>query len=133
MLAVVPMLILRDLLLIACSWLRTFQMSFRERSLVVSSRTILLTSWSDGENGGWFRQMDASAGFWGYFFAPLMDMVQAKETAIQPIKISDYLKKFPPQKYATVRTGAWNVGSTSGYDEHAGSSRSRLPIVNCAK
>lgn len=76
----------------------------------------LLTSWSDGENGGWFRQMDEMAGFWGYFFAPLMEMVKARETAIQPIKISDYLKKFPAQKFATVRTGAWNVGSTSGYD-----------------
>jgi len=76
----------------------------------------LVTTWSDGENGGWFRQMDENSGFFGYFFKPFMEMVRAKETNIQPIKISDYLKEHPPQDEAFVQTGAWNVASTSGYD-----------------
>jgi len=90
----------------------------------------LVTTWSDGENGGWFRQMDENSGFWGYFFAPLMDMVKAKTIPIVPVKMSEYIKKFPPQKYATVRTGAWNVGSTSGYDfsQWAGSSTQKQAI-----
>jgi len=76
----------------------------------------LVTTWSDGENGGWFRQIDEKAGFFGYFFAPLMDMVKSKEVHISPIRISDYIKKYPAKEEATIQTGAWNVGSTSGYD-----------------
>ncbi|MCM8773629.1 MAG: glycoside hydrolase family 57 [Candidatus Omnitrophica bacterium] len=76
----------------------------------------LVTTWSDGENGGWFRQMDEGSGFFGHFFAPLMEMVRNAHTEITPIKISDFLKKFPPQEDINVRTGAWNVGSTSGFD-----------------
>jgi 4-alpha-glucanotransferase len=76
----------------------------------------LLTTWSDGENGGWFRQMDDNAGFWGYFFAPLMGMVKEGTADAYPTKISDYLKTHAPQGQANVHTGAWNVGSTSGYD-----------------
>jgi alpha-amylase/alpha-mannosidase (GH57 family) len=76
----------------------------------------LVTTWSDGENGGWFRQMDENAGFFGYFFAPLMDAIKEKKSGIIPIKISEFIKKYPPREYARVQTGAWNVASTSGYD-----------------
>lgn len=76
----------------------------------------LITTWSDGENGGWFRQMDEKSGFFGYFFAPLMDMIKKRETKICPIKISDFLKKHPAKEETVVKTGAWNVASTSGYD-----------------
>ena len=76
----------------------------------------LVTTWSDGENGGWFRQIDENAGFFGYFFAAFMDKIKSRETKIEPIKISDFLKKYPAKDEAIVSTGAWNVGSTSGYD-----------------
>lgn len=76
----------------------------------------LVVTWSDGENGGWFRQLDENSGFWGYFYGPLTGLAQKKEAEFQFIKISDYIKKFPPKEYAVVQTGAWNVGSTSGYD-----------------
>ncbi|MBN3039817.1 MAG: glycoside hydrolase family 57 [Candidatus Omnitrophica bacterium] len=76
----------------------------------------LLTTWSDGENGGWFRQLDENAGFFGYFFAPYMDMVLNNYTDIKPIRISDFINKYPPKEKAVVKTGAWNVASTSGYD-----------------
>ena len=76
----------------------------------------LLTSWSDGENGGWFRQIDEASGFFGYFFAPLMEKIRSKEARIKPVTISEFIKKYPPKEEATVKTGAWNVGSTSGYD-----------------
>ncbi|HYK91366.1 MAG TPA: glycoside hydrolase family 57, partial [Acidobacteriota bacterium] len=32
----------------------------------------LVTSWSDGENGGWFRNMYEQAGFWGWFYQPML-------------------------------------------------------------
>lgn len=76
----------------------------------------LLTTWSDGENGGWFRQMDDSAGFFGYFWDPLLEQIRSNSVEITPVRISDYLEDHPPTEYATVNTGAWNVGSTSGYD-----------------
>jgi len=76
----------------------------------------LVTTWSDGENGGWFRQMHEESGFWGHFFAPYMEKVRKCECTITPIKISDFIKENPPETYVEVRTGAWNVANTSGYD-----------------
>ncbi|MBN1655616.1 MAG: glycoside hydrolase family 57 [Deltaproteobacteria bacterium] len=75
----------------------------------------LVCTWSDGENGGWFRNMSENANFWGYFFSPFMDQVRSGGP-IQPIRISEYLAKHPPRQKANVQTGAWNVASTSGVD-----------------
>lgn len=80
------------------------------------ARPALLTTWSDGENGGWFRQTSEEAGFWGHFYAPYMERVQADDYPLQPTRISDYLAGHPPERRATVRTGAWNVGTTGGFD-----------------
>lgn len=90
----------------------------------------LVTTWSDGENGGWFRQMDEIAGFFGHFFAPYMELVRHGRMGIQPITISQFLRENPPKERATVRTGAWNVGSTSGYDfsQWAGSESQKRAI-----
>lgn len=76
----------------------------------------LVTTWSDGENGGWFRQIDENAGFFGYFYESLLKRIDSKETNIKTIKISDYIKKYPAKEKAHVNTGAWNVASTSGFD-----------------
>jgi alpha-amylase/alpha-mannosidase (GH57 family) len=87
----------------------------------------LVTTWSDGENGGWFRQIDEEAGFWGYFFAPYMERVRSGEMPIRPVSIEEFAAAAPPSGTVDVRTGAWNVGSTSGYDfsQWAGSSSQR--------
>jgi len=76
----------------------------------------LFTTWSDGENGGWFRQTAEEAGFWGYFYAPYVKRVQAGDCPLRPVLISDYLEKHPAQRLAKVRTGAWNVGTRGGFD-----------------
>ncbi len=76
----------------------------------------LVTTWSDGENGGWFRQMHEESGFFGHFFAPYLEAVRAGSAPIRPVLLSQYLRAHPPTEEATVRTGAWNVGSTSGLD-----------------
>jgi 4-alpha-glucanotransferase len=75
----------------------------------------LVCTWSDGENGGWFRDMSESANFWGHFYSPFIKQVRSGGP-IQPILISDYLDKHPPSQKANVQTGAWNVASTSGVD-----------------
>ncbi|MCW7072897.1 MAG: hypothetical protein OCU20_03240 [Methanophagales archaeon] len=48
-----------------------------------------------------------------------MDEVQRENYQITPIKISEYIEENPPTTYVEVRTGAWNVANTSGYDFRA--------------
>lgn len=95
----------------------------------------LVTTWSDGENGGWFRQMDEGAGFFGYYWAPYMERVRAGHSPARPVLISDYLKDHPARDAATARTGAWNVANTSGYDfsQWAGSPTQRQAIEEIFK
>jgi alpha-amylase/alpha-mannosidase (GH57 family) len=90
----------------------------------------LVTTWSDGENGGWFRQMHEPSGFWGYYFAPYMDLVRSGQMPVKPTLLSDFILAHPPKVYAKVQTGAWNVGSTSGYDfsQWAGSQTQRQAL-----
>ena len=90
----------------------------------------LVTTWSDGENGGWFRNMSEGSSFFGHFFAPYMERVRSGATTIQPILVSEYLDRHAPVDEAAVRTGAWNVGNTSGYDfsQWAGSDTQRKAI-----
>jgi alpha-amylase/alpha-mannosidase (GH57 family) len=76
----------------------------------------LVTTWSDGENGGWFRQMAEEAGFFGHFFAPFIERARSGSSPIQPVLIGEFLDLYPPEVEARVQTGAWNVANTSGYD-----------------
>ncbi len=87
----------------------------------------LVTTWSDGENGGWFRQTHEPSGFFGHFFAPAMERVRSGESALTPVALSAYLERHPPTTEAKVRTGAWNIGDTSGNDfsQWAGSETQR--------
>jgi alpha-amylase/alpha-mannosidase (GH57 family) len=90
----------------------------------------LVTTWSDGENGGWFRQMHEESGFFGRFFAPYMDQVRRAEAPASPVGLSQYLGNVPTPARAQVQTGAWNVGSTSGADfsQWAGSENQRNAV-----
>ncbi|MCU0833015.1 MAG: glycoside hydrolase family 57 [Chromatiaceae bacterium] len=90
----------------------------------------LITTWSDGENGGWFRQTHEPSGFFGFFFAPYIERVVAGDYPLVPVNLSDYLREHPPVDRAEVQTGAWNVGSTSGEDfsQWAGSERQRAAV-----
>ncbi|MBI5184083.1 MAG: glycoside hydrolase family 57 [Nitrospinae bacterium] len=94
-----------------------------------AKRPCLVTTWSDGENGGWFRQLDEGAGFWGHYFAPYMAKVRNRDICIRPKLMSDYIREHKPKTNVEVEvhTGAWNVGSRSGYDfsQWAGSDTQR--------
>lgn len=87
----------------------------------------LVTTWSDGENGGWFRQAHEESGFFGHFFSPYMEHVRSADYSVSPVGLGDYIKQHPPTTHAQVQTGAWNVGSTSGEDfaQWAGSESQR--------
>jgi len=76
----------------------------------------LVTTWSDGENGGWFRQTHEPSGFFGHYFAPAMERVRDGRSGVVPVTLSAYLGWHPPSTEAQVQTGAWNIGSSAGYD-----------------
>lgn len=90
----------------------------------------LVTTWSDGENGGWFRQMHEESGFFGHFFAPCMERVRSGDCPVRPILISEFMERAGARDDAFVRTGAWNVAQTSGYDfsQWAGSEAQRQAL-----
>jgi len=92
--------------------------------------TRLVTTWSDGENGGWFRQMHEDSGFFGRFFAPYMEHVRSGDFPATPVSLSRHLSQQDITARAWVQTGAWNVGSSSGYDlsQWAGSEPQQLAV-----
>jgi hypothetical protein len=57
----------------------------------------LLTTWSDGENGEWFRRQDEEHGFFGQFFSPYMEFCETGEFPVRPVHLSDYLEAYPPE------------------------------------
>ena len=76
----------------------------------------LVTTWTDGENGGWFRTTNVESGFWGCFYHPILQKFRAGQLGFTPIHISEYLDKYPPQEEVEVHRGAWNTGHHWGGD-----------------
>lgn len=61
-----------------------------------SGAPYLLTTWSDGENGEWFRRLDEEHGFFGQFFSPYMEFCETGEYPVRPVHLSDYLAQHRP-------------------------------------
>jgi hypothetical protein len=57
----------------------------------------LLTTWSDGENGEWFRRLDEEHGFFGQFFSPYMEFCETGEFPVRPVHLAEYLGGHRPQ------------------------------------
>ena len=76
----------------------------------------LVTTWSDGENGGWFRTTRVESGFWGFFYRPLLDRYRAGTLGFTPIHISEFLNKYPPTEEVEIHRGAWNTDHHWGGD-----------------
>ncbi len=76
----------------------------------------LVTTCTDGENGGWFRNVTEGANFWSAFYLPLLDRVRNGDAGISPTFISDYLNVHGAHGEVRVRTGAWNTGWHHGRD-----------------
>jgi hypothetical protein len=70
----------------------------------------LVTTCTDGDNGGWFRNVSSKANFWGVFYQPLLERVRRKETEVRPTFIDDYLNTHGAHGYVRLRDGAWNTG-----------------------
>lgn len=76
----------------------------------------LVTTCSDGENGGWFRNVSGKGNYWGVCYQPLLDRVRREETEIRPCFIEEYLDRHGSGGEVRVRTGAWNTGWHHGTD-----------------
>jgi hypothetical protein len=76
----------------------------------------LVTTCTDGENGGWFRNTTPGANFWSAFYLPLLERVRAGRSPVAPTFISNYLNAYGPMGEVSVETGAWNTGWHDGRD-----------------
>jgi 4-alpha-glucanotransferase len=74
----------------------------------------LVTTATDGDNGGWFRNWQPQANFWG-FYRELMEHARSGG-AIRPTFIDDYLDRHGVSGEVRVNTGAWNTGWHHGRD-----------------
>ena len=70
----------------------------------------LVTTCTDGDNGGWFRNVSLKGNFWGAMYQPLLDWVRRGETEVRPTFIDDYLDQHGAHGEVRVRPGAWNTG-----------------------
>jgi alpha-amylase/alpha-mannosidase (GH57 family) len=75
----------------------------------------LVTTATDGDNGGWFRNPEPHANFWG-FYQQLLSKSRSNECAIIPCFIDDYLDRFGASGEVHINTGAWNTGWHHGRD-----------------
>lgn len=78
----------------------------------------LVTTATDGDNGGWFRNVAEKANFWNYFYHEAMEEIRAGHSTLRPIFISEYLDRFGAHGQVTVRRGAWNTDAHHGWDFH---------------
>jgi alpha-amylase/alpha-mannosidase (GH57 family) len=87
----------------------------------------LVTTCTDGDNGGWFRNTSPEGNFWDYFYKNLLRATRANQTNIRPTFISDYLKNHGVSGYVNVKTAAWNTGwhNGIGFTQWTGSQKQR--------
>lgn len=75
----------------------------------------LVTTASDGDNGGWFRNYTPEANFWHAFYQPFLNQARLKGEIV-PTFIDDYLDQHGVGGKVTVKTGAWNTEMHYGDD-----------------
>ncbi len=76
----------------------------------------LVTTCTDGDNGGWFRNTTPKGNFWHVFYEDFMTKIRNGWTAARPVFIHDYLNQSGAEGYVTVKEGAWNTGWHHGVD-----------------
>lgn len=94
-----------------------FQHELHERTKWCDFPPLVATA-TDGDNGGWFRNVNPKANFWQYFYQQLLDEARAGHSAIRPMFITEYLDRFGAHGRVTVRRGAWNTDAHHGWNFH---------------
>lgn len=92
----------------------------------------LVTTATDGDNGGWFRNTTASANFWGAFYVPLLEQIRERRAGgIRPVFVHDHLAQHNPVGEVVVEPGAWNTGwhDGAGFTQWTGSLAQREALA----
>lgn len=96
----------------------------------------LVTTATDGDNGGWFRNTTPGANFWSSFYADLLERVRAGESGgIRPAFINDYLDRHGAHGWVAIDPGAWNTGDHhgTGFVQWTGSIAQRDALARVAQ
>jgi 4-alpha-glucanotransferase len=95
----------------------------------------LVTTCTDGDNGGWFRNTSGKGNFWEYFYKDYLNKARSKESNIRPKFIGDYLDKYGVRGHVTVNTGAWNTGwhHGTGFTQWTGTNRQQEALKRVAE
>jgi alpha-amylase/alpha-mannosidase (GH57 family) len=95
----------------------------------------LVTTCTDGDNGGWFRNTSGKGDFWEYFYHDFLNRARKGECNIRPSFITEYLDKFGASGQVKVKTGAWNTGWHSGenFVQWTGSRRQKEALARVAE
>ena len=96
----------------------------------------LVTTATDGDNGGWFRNTSMSGNFWGHFYADLVERVRAGASGgIRPTFIDDHLAAHGVYGEVSVGPGAWNTGwhDGTGFVQWTGSAAQRDALTRVAE
>jgi alpha-amylase/alpha-mannosidase (GH57 family) len=109
-----------------------FQAEVRARTRYCDFRPLVTTA-TDGENGGWFR--NTGHNFWSVFYRPLLDRVRRHEAGVAPTFIDDHLNRYGVHGEVTVDTGAWNTGwhDGNGFVQWTGSQAQRDALDRVAR
>ena len=94
----------------------------------------LVVTATDGDNGGWFRNPEYAANFWG-FYRSLLDMARSPMGRIRPVFIEDYLARHGAHGEVHVDAGAWNTGwhHGRGFLQWTGSQSQKDALARVAK
>ncbi|MCU0834229.1 MAG: glycoside hydrolase family 57 [Chromatiaceae bacterium] len=92
----------------------------------------LVTTCTDGENGGWFRNVTEGSNFWSAFYRPLLEQFRAGEAEVAPTFVSEYLDIHGVHGEVRVTTGAWNTGWHHGreFTQWTGSELQRQSLAD---
>jgi alpha-amylase/alpha-mannosidase (GH57 family) len=91
-----------------------FAYELGERTKYCTDFPALVVTWTDGDNGGWFRTMHENGGFWGWFYQPMLEWQRSGTLALTQISINEYLDRFGAEGEVRVHTGAWNTEHHDG-------------------
>lgn len=95
----------------------------------------LVTTITDGDNGGWFRNTSGHGNFWQAFYNEFLINVKNSSTNIKPAFITDYLNTYGARGYVNVETAAWNTGwhNGKGFTQWTGSNVQKNALDDLSK
>lgn len=110
-----------------------FVRELRERTKHCDFPPLVMTA-TDGDNGGWFRNSEPCANFWG-MYRELLDRARSGTSPVRPDFIEDYLDRHGVYGEVRVSSGAWNTGwhHGRGFVQWTGSEAQRDALVRVAE